>query len=216
MDAVIRLGAGVDGEAYYVKRNNVKMVVKIGEDVEAEYQIHRKIYNKLRGGCKKYIVKPMSSDVGLVRFLKSYGLMKNPFDGMYAMEYVPGITLRTYLKMADENQRSYILKQTKMAFECLWEMGYIHGDAHLGNILVVLTPSGPTIKLIDFGFATKVRTPKNMLKTKKQMLMWFKKEWEKVLKRRKIAKGNPDLVFIEPSAIPYFYEPNKKLIASKK
>lgn len=216
MNRVLRLGAGVDGEAYYVKRNNVRMVVKIGMNVEAEYETHRKIYNKLRRECKKYIVKPMTSDVGLVRFLKSYGLMKSSKVSMYAMEYVHGMSLREYLRMADEKQRGYIIKETKMAFECLWEKGYIHGDAHLGNILVVEGPSGPSVKLIDFGFTTKVETPKNMLKTKAQMLKWFKKEWEKVLKRRNIPKGNPNLVFIEPSAIPFFYEPNKKLIASRK
>ena len=134
---IVKLGQGVEGEVFYIRRNNVRLVVKIGNayTIRSEFQIHSKIYNALKGSCKEHIVKPIVIDAGLSKFMNRYISMKT-YESAYAMEYVHGVTLRAYLTTASEPQRRHILNQTKFAFICMWKLGYIHGDAHLGNILV--------------------------------------------------------------------------------
>lgn len=212
MIKIVPIAKGPNGTIVYMKRDNRRSIVKIGKRgiITREYENHVNVYERVSMGCKKHIVKPYELNEENIRpYIERF--MRNG-EIAYEMEYIHGVTLRDYLKTATKEQKKDILKQTEEAFTCIWKVGYIHGDAHLGNIMVVNTTNGPMIKIIDFGYTVKVKTPKQRIETKPKLLKWFRQEWKKVLKYKRIEKGNPNSVIVEPNHIPFFYKPNQNLL----
>jgi DNA-binding response OmpR family regulator len=76
----------------------------------------------------------------------------------YAMDLVPGRTLRTLLDASGRLPSpdvARIVRSLALTLEALSAAGYVHGDVKPGNIL--LGPGGPV--LIDFGLAHRIGTP---------------------------------------------------------
>ena len=207
------IGKGAYGQVWKITGTKAPFVVKIGDILEIahEHKMHESIYKDVSPACKKYFVKPLKRNMSK---LQQYLPEMNDRQYAYAMEHVVGLTLRNYLQMASASDVKFVLDQVHAAFKCMWSHGYIHGDAHLDNIIVTnidhLIRGGkkrnakPKIKIIDFGFATKVSTPAKSLKTVGDLRTWFKKEWQKILKRMRLNVANPNFSFFNYNAVPFF------------
>ena len=181
---------------------NKKMILKVGDaNISKEYIIHHDIYNSLSFSNKKHVVEPIDlGGTSSEKFRDTY---------FYPMEYVNGISFKKFLEQKKINQKKLkkIKNQLLKLFTEIWKLGYIHGDLHLDNILIL--PNG-NIKVIDFGFALKT-TP---LKNNKHIKEWFIPTWEKFLVKQHLLKGNPNgwVAGISPNM---FAKHHKNLLKSK-
>ena len=180
---------------FRVTKSDVNIIMKEGSNVSTEYLYHTYIYNNIDLPCRKFIVKP----IGEIS------------ENAYVMEYVKGVTLFEYLQTATKTQIQKVMNQVRTVLVCLWKMGFVHGDAHLNNILV--TPQN-NIKLIDFGFTVKV-DKLNKIRTMEDLKTWFARAWTKVLQTHKIPQGNPNIIYFDPNYIPFYATKHKALLTSK-
>ena len=151
-------------------------------EINQEWKTIVSIYEKLGSKCKSYIPKPIS--IGIIG---SYSIGYIRYG--YSMELIKGITLRKFMsKRTSLEKKEKVLKEVRKAFRCLWRAGFVHGDAHMNNILV--TPD-EHIKIIDFGFTLET-TP---LSNNDNFKGWFKKQYEKLLAAHGIEKANPNLMY---------------------
>ena len=76
------------------------------------------------------------------------------------LEYFDGVDLVTYFrKEIPKNTTSYIARSIAYALRILARLHIVHGDIHLGNIMIPesdITNPRPQIKLIDFGHSAEV------------------------------------------------------------
>ena len=212
---VKKIGAGIDGDVFKITLNNKKpFVFKIGDKhtIQNEEVMHNNIYDKLK--CKKSFVKPLKLSNDLKKIIyKRFKIDKNEHG--YAMEYVEGVTLREfYAQIKNSKMFSTISKQLQTTFKCLWKQGFIHGDAHMGNIMVTFYKGEPKIKLFDFGFSMKFNTPIS-INDDKELLKWFRTKWKRILTYKNVPKGNPDSIYLNINFLPFFAENNKTLMKLK-
>ena len=212
------LGSGAYGTVYEIPRGKSKVAFKVGkpDDIENELYFHTQIYSRLSKCCKKYFVKPMSYKPSSIEELfetirQTNVKIKKGFTAGYAMEAINGIPLRSYLnaliQMKKKNTKEIymITQQVRAAFVCMWKLGYIHGDAHMGNILVTRGSNGPSVKIIDFGFVTQVSPLRNINSdTHENYKLWFQTQWPKVLMAAGVKILNPNLVYMSPNRIPMY------------
>ena len=211
-----KVSSGVYGHIYLVKDKSKTFIIKEGKtnDIKYEEYIHRTLHGAvicytlhkaIDKKCAQHIPKPLDIDV------TTYGFNTSPKFYAYAMENIKGITLREYLKSnPSQSAINAVLQQIRNVFLCLWKVGFIHGDAHTENIMVVMKNKNPVIKLIDFGFTTRVVPLQNS--SKEAVAKWFAREWKKVLRELGINKGNPNYVYFNPSKVNFFAEKNKERI----
>ena len=195
------LGEGVYGKVFKTKVKNKEIARKYGssKDLYNEYIVHQDIYYGVSQSCRKYIVKPHKSSY----LFHSYSVSS------YDMEYIQGETLRSFIKKHFKNERvmKSLIKQLKFVFSCIWSFGYIHSDAHFKNIIVL--PTGK-IKVLDFGFATKVKpVSKTNLSDDTKLKKWFCSQWKSVLLNLELKVANPNIVFWFPDYVSFFAETNK-------
>lgn len=208
------IGSGIDGDIYKVTEKNKKpFVIKAGDKMQIQQEeiIHNMIYNKV--SCKRSFVKPLQLSSKLRLYLHRT-LDLDDTEHLYAMEYVDGFTLRMFLKnITSRPLYNKVLSQVKNSMKCLWKAGFIHGDAHMKNILVMFSKGTPKIKIFDFGFSMKFNSPK--IKDEKHLLIWFESKWKNILQSKMINKGNPDTVYFNLNFLPFFAEHNKHLLKNK-
>jgi serine/threonine protein kinase len=207
------IGKGIDGQVYKIKESNKVYAFKVGlaQQMREEEYHHFLIYNTIK--CKRAIIKPLKLSIQKCNFiLESLGKDIAKYHG-YAMEYVKGETLRTFLAKKSLTSSDYISvrKQINGKLRCLWSSGFVHGDTHMKNIIVTQTKGGkPRVKLFDFGFSLESNPPKCI--TKKCILEWFNDRWKKVLLRRNIQKGNPDSMYLKLNMLPFYANKNQNLL----
>jgi len=171
------IASGAYGSVYDLGNNIAFKTSSDVAEVVQEWDMIDNIYNKLGSRCKSYIPKP----IGLGHVGYTFG---------YKMELIKGVTLRKFLvKEKSLEKKEKVLKEVRKAFLCLWKSGFVHGDAHMNNILV--TPD-EKIKIIDFGFTIETSTP---LTNNENFKSWFKKHYEKLLKTQRVKKANPNLMY---------------------
>src|SRR5690606_1625613 len=79
----------------------------------------------------------------------------------FTQELVRGEDLNTYLKGASRETIAEIFVQLARALDYIHALGLVHGDIKPSNVLVTRTVDGPPhAKLIDFGLARMLRSPK--------------------------------------------------------
>ena len=155
---------------------------------------HKSLFRKLSPPCKKFFVTPLN--------IKDYCMRDT--GQLHAMEYVEGKTLNSWLDGPTlPSERLHVISQIQRALFCMWKAGYIHGDLHLNNVLVTKKNK---VKIIDFGFLTKVDPlPKTTTHgNKDKIAKWFVSQFPKVLKSAEITKGNPDITLYGLKALPMF------------
>ena len=206
MSQIERIGKGVYGTIYYINDPSGPYILKVGKlDILKEEKIHKELYANMKKNakCEGKMVKPLNKKVNnIVQMIDSekYG---------YAMEYVAGDTLRDYLKKEKRITRiEKVMRKLRGALKCVWKAGYIHGDMHLGNVIVT---HDEEIKIIDFGMTVKA----NNIPKRTEYGKWFKTQWLKVLKEHRIEKGNPNYVFFNKELIPFFAESDYNLLTVK-
>lgn len=75
------------------------------------------------------------------------------------MEYVPNsIPIDDFASRPNVNdaQRRSVMEQIERAFTCMFRAGFIHADAHVGNIIIQDPTNNPLARIIDFGRAMAV------------------------------------------------------------
>jgi serine/threonine protein kinase len=182
------VGEGVYGRVYLVQMpNNKRIAVKVGKTAINEKRKHTDLYSIMKATCQTMIIKPIDIH-----------------PDVYAMEYIDGVNLKEILvsnKVSFAN-KTKILSKVKNAFKCLWKSGYIHGDAHLENIMVIKTNNDFKIKLIDFGFLTKVKALVG-----NDYHAWFAEQWKKL----NVSLGNPNLIYFNTN-MPFYATKHKRII----
>lgn len=210
-----KIGQGRDGEVYKITDGKKVYTYKIGneEEMNAEKKLHFHIYDSIK--CKSVIVKPIELTPEKEQEIKKItkkDRVKKRLSG-YAMEYIDGITLRDYLRQLSLSATNYssVKKQLQNGFKCLWSHGFIHGDAHMGNVMVTMTKTGkPKVKIFDFGFTIQCTAP--TCKSDEELLKWFQIRWKRVLTYKYITKGNPDSMYLKLNMIPVFVNFNRKYL----
>ena len=159
-----------------------------------ERKQHFKFYYNLPAYLKRFFPKP---------YKVKDAITKTERPGGYAMAIVPNaVELGSYITKASDKQKLKAIKQVRQAVMALWTSGYIHGDMHMGNILV--NSKTGNIKIIDFGFMKKsVNTPPSKkwrvkdvdyTKLNNKWNKWFKKEWPIHLDHLLLSESNPNMV----------------------
>ena len=190
------VGSGVFGKIYKVKQGKKTFAFKISS--KKEHFLHALIYNTVN--CKRFIVKPLRvalSDRKIIHQKakeKKYG---------YPIEYLDGRSLIDFVNdsKVPRQDKLVVREQIRKAILCLWSHGFIHGDLHPGNIMVVYKRKKPVAKIIDFGLAYLYEKPK---KTQDKS-EWFKNKWKEHLKYAKQSVGNPNSLFIDPEIVTNVY-----------
>ncbi len=186
----VALQKGVDGKLYAVKRLLYNQKVN---ELMREREIHIQFYNSLPPNMKKYFPRPVRA---------KYQGEKGANPNLYAMEAIQNSSTLEYLMMTNKLNaatKQNIIRDIRNAIMAIWKAGYIHGDMHLGNILV--NPKTGQVTIIDFGFMRKTITspPKTNWKlgnatANKKWTSWFSREWSKVLNNKEIEVGNPNMI----------------------
>lgn len=183
------IGTGGHGVARIYRVGDIKYVVKSArkskdDNIEYELITQKEMYNALDPKYKKYFIRPIAARID------------NNGTPAIAMEYIANarsfrvVAHQLINKVSKGNAEARqdlvnLVKQVREAIIGLWRAGFIHGDLHLENILVTKSNN---IKIIDFGFTTKVNKPFD----NKNLRGWFAREWNLVLKKHGLDKGNPD------------------------
>lgn len=145
---VIRLlGSGTVGSVYLCTHKEQYVALKISEQsisMTAEVQ------------ALKLLQKTKVQDSGLGPYLLDVDdwIMNNGKTiAFYAMEYIHGVSLQTFLRKHGTVWLGPFLIQLLEQLEKLHNIGYIFGDLKNDNIIVTDNP--PTVRLIDVGGVTK-------------------------------------------------------------
>ena len=180
--------------------NKKKTVLKTSTSsrLQRESRLHFELYKKIPQKCKKFVVKP----------LKVSKAIRSKFKGthLHAMEHVDGVEFIRILKSSSIKRefKMKLIKELRKVVLCLWKNGFIHGDLHYHNVMVVKKGDTYQIKLIDFGHSRRV-TPLKKISDKDA---WFKKHWNA---HENAWGGNPNIV-IFGSKIPMYAKTHKNII----
>lgn len=160
------IGQGANGYVFKMEINSMVLTVKLvmKSKLCSEKKLY-KVYNTLSKECKRYVPKPIDLGIEYVKYRK-----RN--RGIIAYKYIEGAPFREYIK--DEENHKHIprvMKNIRKGLLCLWYSGFIHGDMHLDNVMVMPDKS---IKIIDFSTCKSVRK----LDTDEIIGEWFKKQWK--------------------------------------
>lgn len=132
------------------------------------YKVHNSIYKMAQGDRRETI----QNEIAVYERIQSL----EPYDQKYflemkggkargsvvhiELEYFDGVDLVTYFrKEIPKNTTSYIARSIAYALRILARLHIVHGDIHLGNIMIPesdITNARPQIKLIDFGHSSQV------------------------------------------------------------
>lgn len=171
------IAEGAGGAIYKLRYNNKLIALKIlpYEDWEHEYYTHYDIYKTITSNCKHNI--PEIIDIGVTKIT-----LKNKTYGVIPMRFVYGTTLRKFIYESYEDTKKMrdtlvsILKQIRRILLNLWSVGYIHGDLHLGNIIITPTKR---VMLIDFQCSGQVQPLKiDNITSMHEIKRWFVKQWK--------------------------------------
>jgi serine/threonine protein kinase len=203
-----KVGRGATGKLFKTYHNKKWITIKLFPYSLTKFEKqYITIYNILPQQCKKYLAKPV--DLGITK-IKVNGRYK----GILAYEYISGVTLRKYIENPqNKNSISKIITKVQKSLLCLWYNGYMHGDFHLDNIIVM--PNG-NIKIIDFSTASMVKPLSHANPQKKNnVVKWFKKEWtDRYGTNLSKGKYNPNLALFnwESMESPGIWNHEKKII----
>ena len=194
---IVRLASGTYGEVYYINvmkdSKKIKCVFKVAKRGAEELKYEKRIHKYIIKNVKTMRYYPKIIDLNKKEektILKEINkTTKKMYKYGYGIEYIQGQTLRQVYENKTEKELMSIYRKMYNAYKTLWDIGVVHGDAHLGNTIV--TRNGG-VKIIDFGMATKVERPGKNVDTPIEYFEWFKKQWPKVLKFQGIEKGNPN------------------------
>lgn len=206
---IFDIGAGAFGIVSLVTLKNRKQYAvkysKKKRDIKNETNMLKYVWNNLSNYNKRFIIKPFNHEK----------YFQQNADKYLWQEYIHGFTLKSFLlklrdfrsKIIKQSYYKTIINQLRKALIALWNIGVIHMDLHLNNILVKISKSNTPqrrishiqLKLIDFGKSKKLHSkpgfhrPSN-LSVKK----WFKSTYLKLIKGNQYnssgrPKGNPNL-----------------------
>jgi serine/threonine protein kinase len=167
------IAEGACGSVYKFRYNGIMLAIKL---VPYEYwQYEYKIHSDL---CK--IISPI-----YIPEIINIGVEKieidNEYMGVIPMKFVYGMTIRRFIYEFyedTENHKLYlrsIMTQVRKLLIRIWKAGYVHGDLHLGNLMI--TPELRVV-ILDFTYTAKVE-PLSItdLQSQKGIKIWFLKNW---------------------------------------
>uniref|UniRef100_A0A6C0F779 Protein kinase domain-containing protein n=1 Tax=viral metagenome TaxID=1070528 RepID=A0A6C0F779_9ZZZZ len=218
-----KIGQGVYGTIYRFNNKNNIYIVKVNikrktKQLYNERKIHIELYKTLSKKCKSFIVKPVIIQKNIIDNFKMQNkqFRKLNDNRFHVMKNIDGIELRTFLKLSPPIPvLKKVIKNIKKALLCMWTSGFIHADLHGRNILVL--PNNK-IKLIDFGFTTKVDKLINL--SNSEIKQWFISTWPNILKSFRLNLANPNIHIYGlynktyPNHCNMFSEKNKDLFAN--
>lgn len=141
------LGSGAVGYVYLCRSNGGLVAVKLSEQamsMTAEVQ------------ALKMLQQTKVQDRGLGPYLldvDDWEMTKGTTISFYAMEYIQGVSLQSFLQRKGTVWLHSLLFQLLDQLEGLHRAGYIFGDLKSDNIIMIENP--PTLRLIDVGGMTK-------------------------------------------------------------
>lgn len=191
------------GEVLLIKKgkktsNSIVLKVSSRSRLQNESRLHFELYKKMPESCRKFVVKPLKvTETIAAKFPGSY---------IHAMEHVNGIEFIRILKSSSIKKefKMKLIKELRRVVLCLWKNGFIHGDLHFHNVMVLKKGETYQIKLIDFGHSRRV-TP---LKKVSEKDAWFKSHWDAY---KNTWGGNPNTV-VFGTKIPMYAKTHKNII----
>ena len=186
-----------------------ELVLKFGKakEIENEYNMHKQIYNEISKENKQFIapIHPSIEGLNYSGKLRFYGigyipqsqslsefltkLDTNPFKYSPSTGNMEKKNNNQLEKVKQNKQKLNKIKdQLLRVFKNIWQLGYIHGDLHLGNILV---DKNQNIKVIDFGNTRKLIKTK-ALTNSNNMKKWFQEAWNEYLLITNLNLANPN------------------------
>lgn len=192
------LGQGVFGTVYLVEKNKKQFAVKV-QLKKSDYNIKKFIdesINEYKNG------KITGSHKITPKYYNLYFLY-NKYDykmiSIIEMEAIKGKTLEDYLinkKKLNANETKILLNK----IEKLHKLNIIHGDLHVGNIMVTTKNKKFDVFLVDLGFSS---TKHNLFKKSKNLNYTYLK--------KKISMKDVNKIDNELQIITYSLYKNKKI-----
>ena len=192
------LGQGVFGTVYLVEKNKKQFAVKV-QLKKSDYTIKKFIdesINEYKNG------KITGSHKITPKYYNLYFLY-NKYDykmiSIIEMEAIKGKTLEDYLinkKKLNANETKILLNK----IEKLHKLNIIHGDLHVGNIMVTTKNKKFDVFLVDLGFSS---TKHNLFKKSKNLNYTYLK--------KKISMKDVNKIDNELQIITYSLYKNKKI-----
>lgn len=187
---VIRpLGSGTVGIVYLCQHKDRYVALKISVqslNMTAEVQ------------ALTILQKTKVQDIGLGPYLfdvDDWEVRNKKTLSFYVMEYIKGISLRTFVKQNGIHSLATLLFQLLEQLEQLHRLGYIFGDLKSENIIVIQQP--PTVRLIDVGGMTKIG------RSVKEYTNFYDRAYWRLGKR--LAEPSYDLFAVAMVCIAVFY-----------
>lgn len=146
---VIRLlGSGTVGSVYLCRSKGQYVALKIsGQSLSMTAEVQ----------ALKMLQQTKVQDSGLGPYLldvDDWEIDRNKTVAFYAMEYVEGVSIRSFVRRYGSAWITPLLLQLLDQLERLHKVGYVFGDLKSDNIMVTANP--PTVRLIDVGGMTKM------------------------------------------------------------
>lgn len=187
---VIRLlGSGTVGSVYLCTHQGRHIALKLSEQsisMTAEVQ------------ALKLLQKTKVQDSGLGPYLldvDDWEVRAGKLLAFYAMEYVDGVSLQTFISRQGTVWIGPLLLQLLEQLERLHQIGYIFGD--LKNDNIIITDNPPTVRLIDVGGMTK------MGRSVKEYTNFYDRAYWRLGKR--LAEPSYDLFAVTMVLLTIFY-----------
>lgn len=187
---VVRLlGSGTVGDVYLCRSQGQAVAVKISEQalsMTAEVQALKRLQTS----------KVQDSGLGpSLLDVDDWQVSPGKSFSFYAMEYVAGVSLRSFIKRHGPIYIGVLLCQMLQQLEELHKIGYVFGDLKSENIIVTDKPL--TIRLIDVGGMTKIG------RSVKEYTNFYDRAYWRLGKR--LAEPSYDLFAVTMVALAIFY-----------
>lgn len=160
-----KLGGGVNGIIYETNNAHKLMKLSMGNQ-SGEFRALRNLQNtgivpKFKNGNGK-VFRILTSNRKKFHRLFPDETMKNKAT-VFFMQKVPGLTLNSWWKHSTKTpaMRKIIQDDVRRLVNKIRQKGYMHGDLHNDNIMVVTNKNGVYIKLKAIDFSRSFRIPKN-------------------------------------------------------
>lgn len=143
-----KLGEGMTGEVFRVRSEGRELALKLLKpfpDPRVQDEVVRSF--KFEFGFLKDLRHPN------VVAIHDFGFDDDSGRFYFTEELLEGKTIRNFSKKASMAVIEDLFVQAARGLQAIHRANLLHGDLKAGNIYVVETPQGPTVKLIDLGLA---------------------------------------------------------------
>lgn len=163
----------------------VSLAFKVGEedDIVKERQIAHSLLSKVPESKRKFFIRQhlSESQTRVLNYVKNlvkndgadlFVQIRDKFNGepidVHGMEILGDDWITVNDMISDWNTQSdppksliyavgQMMRNARLAFETMWKAGFIHADAHSGNVMV--NRKTGSVKIIDYGLMASVQSP---------------------------------------------------------